>query len=121
MGYCIDQDELLVKIPLSKRAELLAVFKKLKDDEQSLGRGGSSTVKWYSFANDFEYSEDIVAMFDAFRYECREEGEFFIIDSFVGEKWGQDDLLWKRLKPLLTEDSVCTFYGEDHSHIDFLK
>lgn len=121
MGYCIDQDELCVKIPKSKSKELLAVFKHLYDNRNTLGsvkRGPG--IKVYKWADEFEYSEDLVAMFEAFRYELREEGDFYVIDQFEGEKMGDDHTLWENLKPLVTADSVCTFYGEDHLHINFL-
>lgn len=122
MGYCIDQNELNVKIPKSKRSELLAVFKDLRDkrDQQgSVDRGPGKKV--YKWADDFEYSEDLVEMFEAFRYTIREEGEFYIIDEFTGQKLGDDYTLWKQIKPLVTEDSTCTFYGEDHAELDFLE
>lgn len=122
MGYEIEQNELNVKIPKSKRTELLAVFKQLREKRDQLGsvsRGGGTKV--YKWADEFEYSENLTEMFEAFRYVLREEGEFYVIDEFEGDKIGDDYTLWKYLKPLVTEDSTCTFYGEDHAELDFLE
>ena len=126
MGYYIEQKDLLVKIPVSKKEELLSIFKKLKEDEQILGGGGESrggvySKKWYSFADDFEYSDKIISMFESFRYVCIREKGYYIIDEFLGEKLGDDYLFWGRLKPIITKDSVCKFWGEDHSILDFLR
>lgn len=121
MGYYIDQKELNVKISINNKDEILKIFKHLSANEQLWGKGGSSSSKkWYSFANNFKYSDYIVDMFKGFRYECRKTSEFFIIDGFLGEKLGQDYLFWKQFKHIITKDSTCKFYGEEDSILDFL-
>lgn len=122
MGYCINPSELFVRIPKANRRKLLNVFKKLREERDKLGsveRGPGKRV--YCWADEFEYSTDLVAMFDAFRYILREEGEFYIVDEWDGEKIGDDYILWGRIKPLCTADSQCEFVGEDGAQLDFFK
>jgi len=121
MGYCINPTELCVRIPKSKRLKLLNVFKKLREERDTLGsvqRGPGKKV--YCWADEFEYSTDLAEMFEAFRYELTEEEEFYVIKEFTGEKIGDDYILWGRIKPLVTKDSTCVFRGEDDAELDFL-
>lgn len=133
MGYYINVKELNVKILKENFPKAHEVFKKLKEEQQTLGTGGSSGdgsyTRHYAFANDFKLNDDLMKMFEAFRYTGKVTDDYLILNEFIGQKLGDDNLFWTRMKPLVTKDSVCLFYGEklyldhndDYPVINFLE
>lgn len=110
MGYCIDVT-VKVKIPKEKKAEIFAAFKKLEER--------SKTYRWVN--EGFADLGTVKALFEEWRYDCILSTKgYYLINSFSGEKLGDDEDLWKALAPLVLDGSYVKFSGEDHAQWKYI-
>lgn len=102
MGYSIDV-EMEVKIPLSKKNAVKKIFKDLaiKKNEYCWVDSG------------YQELTSVEEMFEAWRYSVSKTETHYVIDSFTGEKLGDDKILWKTMESVVTTDSFIEFHGED--------
>ena len=125
MGYCIT---VIANIVIKKDciAEALEAINALHEPslmEKQAGGGCSDGRKWYSWVNNPPEGgfTDIVEAIDAWRYDAepinnpygyQEVGDISI-EHFNGEKWGDDEYLWKAIAPFVRNGSDVSYVGED--------
>ena len=96
MGYCMDLRSAKFQIPADKKADALAAIKKLADDVETRGGGGSweagkKKESWYSWVTTSEFVE-AKTLYDAmaaWRWYPEEDDAGNVVGiSFDGEKLG---------------------------------
>lgn len=106
MGYCVDV-ECNVRIPVQLEKQVKKFFKILEDQ----------SPKGYRWVNSgYSNFKTVEEMFAEWRYEVENDGEYFVVNCFTGQKLGDDEQLWKMLAPIVTPDSELHFTGEDDAH-----
>lgn len=121
MGYCIELTEADFTIPAEHVAEAFERLKALnhKPGVEKHGgswRGGEQISAWFSWM-DADYDQkvsDLKELFEALRYQgvYDDEGNFSI-ESFDGEKIGQEDLFFAEVADLAEEGWYLQYLGED--------
>ena len=119
MGYYVDM-RMNVLVPKDKIDDCLKAINALHEPARvaadgSGGRfaGGQKKVAWYSWVNNPENGA-FPSLGDAlseWRYEWEEGDEGINIYAFIGEKWGDDELLFNAIAPYVEGDILC--HGED--------
>ena len=103
MGYCIDV-EVKVKIPKEKKEDIIATLKRMDTRDYSWTKKG------------FSNHTSIKDLFEEWRYGCILSTKgYYLVNSFEGEKLGEDAALWKALAPFILDGSYVKFSGEDHA------
>jgi hypothetical protein len=120
MGYCISHEEGSIKI---KKENMKIILQTLSDYFKS------NTLRWVDGfdINEVDLGEDneeddlmtIEDIWSDLRYEIKEEDNYYIITDFLGEKYGDDDTLFKIIAPCC-EDGFLQFSGEDGEHFRFI-
>lgn len=104
MGYCIYSQEGSIKIKKENMNKLLETLSNyFKNGEE---------LRW---VNGFTMEDEELCLSDIWedlRYSCNEEKNYYKIDEFIGEKYGDDDKLFTLIAPYC-EDGYLQFYGED--------
>jgi len=141
MGYCVEIITWNITIPADKVADCLAAINALHTDTELLAHasggswGGGVSMekplrerKWYSWVDnpkDGEGFKDIRDAFTAWRYEpIQEEDGSVSVDSFHGEKWGDDPILYAAIAPFVLQEAgneaIIECRGEDGNHWRYL-
>lgn len=115
MGYCIELNKGDIKI---KKENMELVLKTLSNYFQS---GGN--LRWVNGFNindmttEDEYDEplELGEIWDDLRYRYTETQSHYIINSFLGEKLGDDIKLFELIAEYC-EDGYLQFDGEDGEH-----
>jgi hypothetical protein len=119
MGYRISLEDVKFRIRADRKADALAAAKQLKSVEQKVGNGGNGTIRWFSWMNGVDLSEiqTLEEMLESWRYETVIDADGNVVDlSFLGEKIGQEDLLWQAIAPFVEPGSFIEMSGEDGAH-----
>lgn len=120
MGYFINKEEGFIKIKKSNMSKVLELLSNYFED--------GCQLRWCNGFNieDMEESEDcynevltLEDVWEDLRYEITEDDSFYFISDFLGEKYGDDDTLFKIIAPFC-EDSYMQFCGEDGEHFRFV-
>lgn len=119
MGYCIEHEEGYIEI---KKENMPKILQTLSD----YFKGGGS-LRWVDgfdiedMNSEDEYDEPLTLndIWDDLRYGIKEEDNFYIINDFVGEKYGDDNILFNMIAPYC-EDGYFQFCGEDGDHFRFI-
>lgn len=113
MGYCIQHEEGSIKI---KKENMKLILNKLSD---YFNDGGE--LRWVSGFNisDIEDIDNMLEVWEDLRYEIKDDGDYYIITDFMGEKLGDDDTFFKLIAPYC-EDGYFQFYGEDGDLFRFI-
>ena len=122
MGYCVTMDVSGITLSKENASAALVAIKDLQKlpDQMSGGSysGGEATNKWYAWVDNrrLEGASTLKDALRAWRYDAYEDVEGNItVESFIGEKLGDDTILWKALAPF-TSDGTIFCEGEDGSH-----
>jgi hypothetical protein len=119
MGYCVDIEINNVEISAEHICQCMGAINGLnsKDNYNIMGGGrGDGSIKWFSWVS---YPENglfsrLVDAFDGWRYDAKEcdNGGVALI-SFDGEKWGDDEILYKTIAPFVKSSGEILVRGED--------
>ncbi len=119
MGYCVDMNVQVV-IPTSKVGDCLKAINELHKPEVVARQGGGGsysggrkTESWYGFVNNpgpdgFPSLEEA---FSEWRYDTKTDAEGVHLTGFNGEKWADDEVLFKGIAPFAT--GMIEVHGED--------
>ena len=114
MGLYVDM-RVDVRIPKDKQADCLKAINMLHiaDVLKENAGGGSDNNPHYSWVNNpgvngFPTLEDALY---AWRYECKEVDGVLTIFAFIGEKWGDDEVLYKALASFAEDGSSIEVEG----------
>lgn len=122
MGYYVDMN-VNVTIPADKADACLAAISALHSQVDELGSGGSwsngkkihSSFSWVDDIPEGGW-EDLKQAFEAWRYHTyRHDNGDWSVGEFRGQKWGDDELLFKAIAPYVAEGSSVVCYGEDNN------
>jgi hypothetical protein len=105
MGYCVDIYIRNVIIPLGKRRECLKAINDLWAD-------GPRSFAWVMNRPEGGYTKLAEALED-WRYSTMRHGQDLILDSFTGEKWGDDEVLFNTIAPFVTGVGYIAVNGSD--------
>lgn len=107
MGYCITVDCLLT-IPKAKVKKALEAIKAIPVKDNGIGTCG------YSWVTHDGKQTDILKALKGWRYDAskRDNGDV-VIEYFLGEKLGDDEVLWRAIAPFVKKDGEVVYYGED--------
>lgn len=111
MGYCMDQDDTEFFIAKEDFDGVLKAIKRLRGRETCHDSSGAH-FSWVD--NDFASINNLAEMLAEWRWEPSfdDEGNINHID-FIGEKMGDDDVLFDAIAPYVKADSYITMRGED--------
>ncbi len=105
MGYCMRQHRSDFFISVNKQSTALAAMIKLAKEKRNF---------YWVESSDFIDSTTLSEVLDAWRWEPKLDKNGNIISvSFVGEKIGDEDILWNTLAPYVRKDSYIEMAGED--------
>jgi hypothetical protein len=112
MGYCIFVKPVTLKIKHADKPAALKAIKALKGKERIDDSSGRH-FSWVS--HDFEKLKTLEEMLCEWRWNSKidEDTGDVIGLEFTGEKYGDDDLLFKALAPFIEAGAVIEFRGED--------
>jgi len=104
MGYCVDLQDNNFRF---KKEDSENIFKALKEF--------ANNVKKLMWADEYSilHAEDIEECFEELRYPLIENGEFYEIDYFSGEKLGDEDKIFNSIAKYIEKDTYLEFVGED--------
>lgn len=130
MGYCVEIELHGVIILKSKKEAALkslnAMWKDGKPTKPCSGAsyiGGAEVDSWYGWTESPPPGgfPTLEKLFDAWRYEGTEDKDGnFVLGSFFGEKWGDDDMLYKAMAPFIKSGAKIFCTGEDHERWMYL-
>jgi hypothetical protein len=107
MGYSMDQIAVRILIPQEKQEQALAAL------QSHIADG----TRYLTFCQE-DYLADATTLANALaacRYETAKNEAGDIIDvSFIGEKFGDDDVIWRLLAPSMRIGDFIAFRGEDN-------
>lgn len=115
MGYCMSQMNDMFYIHSSKVEEAVKAIK---------GLAGKETIKGYGSYNphfswvihDFHKHDDLFSLMREWRWEISYDNDNNVESIlFVGEKLGDDLILFKAIAPFVEKDSFIEMQGEDGS------
>lgn len=117
MGYCITLANSKFSIKKENFENVLKALKALGNgSNRSDARGGSNTERWFSWMNGAnpEKWKTVFHAMKAWRFPCavNEEGNISQI-AFIGEKYGQEKLMFEAIAPFVEAGSYLHFRGED--------
>lgn len=120
MGYCMSMYDCEFHIPAANFAGALSAIKSLMKDEDKMDgceyKSGGVTGRWYAWVNTSAVleAETLSDALYAWRWEAHfsENGNVSYL-HFLGEKSGQDDVLFRALAPYVTSGSFVAMRGED--------
>ena len=116
MGYCMSLTESTAHMERDNVPAAVAALKRLdRTGNKSGGEwgGGAQRASWFAWVNQgWANTDSIVEMLAAWRYDLIEykDGNL-LVESFFGEKYGDDDQLWETLSPYMT--GYIQMRGED--------
>lgn len=128
MGYYVDMDLREVVIPADKVEGCLAAINEMHKDHnlEAYASGGSfggdsaskpvRERKWYSWVTNPppEGFPDLKDALEAWRYEVSVLGDGSVkIEYFAGEKYGNDERLFRSIAPFVVEGATIDCRGED--------
>lgn len=120
MGYCIYYEEGSIKIKKENMKELLQSLSDYFSYGEKLRWVNGFKIEDLNNAEDEEERENIFnEIWDDLRYEVKEEDDYYIITNFLGEKYGDDDILFKLIAPYC-EDGYLQFCGDEGEHFRFV-
>lgn len=112
MGYLIDQTDSSFRIRRGLEAECLKAIKALAGKETIHDASGGHFA-WVN-PSDFTSAKNLDEAFDAWRYQLSRHSEGYIDGiEFCGEKYGDDEILFKAIAPYVDSGSFIEFKGED--------
>jgi hypothetical protein len=125
MGYCIDvYGDLTIreeKIPLAIDCLKKLMYRGLNE------RCGPHGFSWVSSDNvisflesDYDEKRKLKCVLREFRYGFEDENDDLLFHYFLGEKWGDDEVLWETLAPAVDNGSMIEYRGEDGHRWRFL-
>lgn len=109
MGYCICYEQGEIDIKKEKMPLVLEALKKLGEKFDNELRYASITIS---------DNLSIETIFENLRYEIVEYDDHYTIGNFYGEKYGDDEEIFKAIAPYC-EDGYLQFVGEDGDHFRF--
>jgi hypothetical protein len=121
MGYCINQVGQRFFIHKKNFSPALSAIKALatRTNEMSGGSWGpvfGRTASWYSWVRTEEFlnAQTLDEALQVWRWEPQidERGNIYLL-NFVGEKLGQDDILFQAIAPYVRNNSYIEMMGED--------
>lgn len=119
MGYCIELEEGSIKI---KKENMESALKKLSNYFTS---GGNLTwvngfdIKDMVAEDEFDEPLELEEIWDDLRYGYEITETHYIINEFLGEKYGDDNKLFELIASYC-EDGYLQFCGEDGDHFRFV-
>jgi hypothetical protein len=126
MGYYIKMDLSNVKIAKENVEKALKAINDLHKDNETMKENGADGGVWTNGTEEIWYSfvgnppaGGFVSLFNALQswryFGATQEDGSFVIDSFCGEKMGNDDVLWNALAPFLPNDAEIVCKGGDEA------
>ena len=120
MGYCMNMQDSSFHIPEASFSDALAAIKSVMNIADKM-RGGSlervvEARKWYSWVNTDAVlaSETLLEAMRVWRWKpCVSDSGDIDGISFLGEKSGQDEVLFEAIAPFVKRDSYICMHGED--------
>ena len=101
MGYCISVSCGGMVIPKEKVNKALESINSIKQGN-------------YSWVNHTANFSTLVEAINAWRYgSVVEENGDVTIEYFIGEKLGDDEILWEALAPYITKGGIVEYLGEE--------
>jgi hypothetical protein len=131
MGYCVEIELHDVIILKAKKEAALKGLNAMWDQSGKPAHNcsggsyasGGKVDSWYGWTENPPTGgfPTLEKLFDAWRYQGTEDKEGnFVIDSFNGEKWGDDDILYKAMAPYIKSGAKIFCTGEDHERWMYL-
>jgi hypothetical protein len=120
MGYCVTVIECKFSILSSNFDAALSAIKSLMSNEDKMSggsfSGGKQIERWFSWVATEEviHAKTLMEALWAWRWEpaLDEAGNIEYL-YFQGEKWGDDDKLFRAIAPFVKCGSYVAFRGED--------
>ena len=120
MGYYIEQTDSKFFIAHTDVEKALSAIKGIMHSHDQM-RGGSwgpdgKTERWYAWVNTDEVlqSQTLVDALESWRWKARTDSVGNVCGiEFVGEKSGQDELLFDAIAPYVESGSYIVMRGED--------
>ena len=109
MSYCINKIEGKIKF---KKENSDIIVKTLSNKK----------FKWCDTFDYDEYVDDDIDIFEVFynlRYDLIEEDNYYSICDFLGDKYGEDDIIFNTIAPHC-ENGYMKFRGEDGNTFKFI-
>lgn len=110
MGYYISIQNIDVKIRHSNKTACMEAIRGLVGKE-TIKDGSGRHFSWVD--RDFSSKRNLREMMKCWRWSCKNKGNFFVVEEFLGEKYGDDELLFTALAPYIEAGSEIHFIGED--------
>ncbi len=120
MGYCMSQRDCNFFIAKENKEKALQAIKDLANIVQEKGGGGGwvgeKKVKWFAWVTteNFVNAKTLEEAMNEWRWEINSDDNGDIVGiSFVGEKLGDDMILFNAIAPYIKEGSFIDMSGED--------
>lgn len=110
MGYCIYVRRINVKINRCNETAAMAAIRSLVGKETIKDDSGRH-FSWVD--RNFPEKRNLPDMMKCWRWECVEDGNYFVVEEFLGEKYGDDEILFTAIAPYIEAGSEIHFIGED--------
>lgn len=115
MGYCIYLEESNLKIKKDNMDKILNTLSDFFEGGESLRWVNGFNIEDMIPENEYDKPLTLEEIWDDLRYIIKEDGDYYIIDEFDGEKLG-DDLKLFQLIAKYCENGYLQFCGEDGDH-----
>ena len=125
MGYYAEAYTSGVVIPKGRKTSALRAINRMFTDKERKGKGhggswegGQQKEVWYSWVSNpkdtIKGYTTLIEALKAWRWEAEErEDGAVVITNFIGEKYGQDELLFKELEDCIESGCSISWQGED--------
>ena len=111
MGYFMYLMESTASFKVRNANKILKVIKNLHGSE-TIGDSSGQHFSWVD--NDFHKLDNLEEMFKEWRWEIEKSGKNYVIVGFLGEKLGDEEILFKTIAPYMNEGYII-MKGEDDS------
>ncbi|MFA5025053.1 MAG: hypothetical protein WC503_00900 [Candidatus Shapirobacteria bacterium] len=118
MGYCMDQKDAQFYIPKRNYNKVIEAIKATANDTSKMGggsyQGGRTISKWFGFV-DMNYVNlgNLKEIFECWRWIIKEDVLGICGIEFMGEKAGDDKVLFQAIAPYVKSGSNIQMVGED--------
>lgn len=123
MGYGMDQREAVFTIKKENKSDALKAIRALAKEAGKMSGGSwlstSRETRHFSWVDmEFVRAKTLEVALEAWRWEPVVDEKTGDITSltFLGEKLGDDQVLWKAVAPFVESGSYISMYGEDGSN-----
>lgn len=104
MGYCVDFRKSTMKIKKDKMKEALKLL---------VGKRFCRCDMIVDYEIDYDSFDELNDVLYSIRYEVIEEGDYYLINEFYGEKLGDDRKIFDIIAKYCKEGGYVEFLGED--------